>query len=160
MSNVTPAERDQLRDPSRDPVVTDGDKYRVVLENERVRVLEYRDSPGQRTTPHHHPDYVLCALGAFKRKFVLSDGREAVREVPSRAGAGWYPGRRARNRRECDQHMNLTSTPPTAQTTTFDSGRCCMATVKFGARLRSAADLLSRLVGRGAPSLRKTRKVS
>jgi len=81
MSNVTPAERDQLRDPSRDPVVTDGDKYRVVLENERVRVLEYRDSPGQRTTPHHHPDYVLCALGAFKRKFVLADGREAVREV-------------------------------------------------------------------------------
>jgi len=84
MSNLTDAERDQLRDPSRDPVITDGDKYKVILENDRVRVLEYRDSPGQRTSPHHHPDYVLCALSTFKRKFVLADGREAVREV--RAG--------------------------------------------------------------------------
>jgi hypothetical protein len=80
MSNVTASELDQLRDPSRDPVVTDGDKYKVILENDRIRVLEYRDSPGQRTSPHHHPDYVLCALSAFKRKLVLSDGREAVRE--------------------------------------------------------------------------------
>ena len=81
MSNATPSELDQLRDPSRDPVVTDGDKYKVVLENDRVRVLEYRDSPGQRTSPHHHPDFVLCALSAFKRKFVLADGKQAVREV-------------------------------------------------------------------------------
>ena len=81
MSEITNSEQDQLRDPSRDPVVTDGDKYKVVLENDRVRVLEYRDSPGQRTSPHHHPDYVLCAVSGFKRKFVLSDGREAVREV-------------------------------------------------------------------------------
>ena len=81
MSDITTSELEQLRDPSRDPVVTDGDKYRVVLENERVRVLEYRDSPGQRTSPHYHSDYVLCALSAFKRKLVLADGREAVREV-------------------------------------------------------------------------------
>jgi hypothetical protein len=80
MSNPTPAELDLLRDPSRDPVVTDGDKYKVVIENDRVRVLEYRDSPGQRTSPHHHSDYVLCALSAFKRKLILTDGREAARE--------------------------------------------------------------------------------
>jgi quercetin dioxygenase-like cupin family protein len=80
MSNVTPSELDQLRDASRDPTVTDGDKYKVVLENDRVRVLEYRDSPGERTSPHHHPDYVLCALSAFRRRLVLSEGREAVRE--------------------------------------------------------------------------------
>ena len=39
MSNVTLSERDLLQDPSRDPVVTDSDKYKVVLENDRVRVL-------------------------------------------------------------------------------------------------------------------------
>ena len=71
---------DQLSDPSRDPVVTDGDKYKLVLENERVRVLEYRDSPGQRTSPHY-PDYVLCALSAFKRRLALSEGRTAIIEV-------------------------------------------------------------------------------
>src|SRR5512143_337635 len=80
MSKVTESDLKQLRDASRDPVVTDGDKYKVVFENERVRVLEYRDLPGQRTSPHHHPDYVLCTFSAFKRRLVLSDGREAVRE--------------------------------------------------------------------------------
>ena len=80
-TNVTTSELDQLRDSSRDPVFTDGDKYKVILENDRVRVLDYRDSPGQRTSPHHHSDYVLYALTAFKRKFILSDGKEAVREL-------------------------------------------------------------------------------
>ena len=31
-----------------DPMTTDPDKYSVVFENERVRVLEYRDGPGAR----------------------------------------------------------------------------------------------------------------
>jgi hypothetical protein len=81
MGNVTAVELDQLKDSSRDPVITDGDKYKAVFENDRVRVLEYRDSPGEKTSPHHHSDFVLCALSAFRRKFVLSDGREVVREV-------------------------------------------------------------------------------
>ena len=81
MSGITTSDREQLLDRSRDPVVTDGDRYQVILENDRVRVLEYRDSPGQRTSPHYHPDYVLCALSGFKRRLVLADGREAVREV-------------------------------------------------------------------------------
>ena len=80
MSRVTAAELDQLRDASRDPVVTDGDKYKAILENDRVRVLEYRDSPGQRTSPHHHPDYVLCTLSGFRRRLVLADGRSVERE--------------------------------------------------------------------------------
>ena len=84
MADLSEADIQQLTDISRDPVVTDGDKYKVVLENERVRVLEYRDSPGQRTSPHYHPDYVLCALSSFRRRLTLSEGREAVVEV--RAG--------------------------------------------------------------------------
>lgn len=81
MSHPSEADIQQLTDTSRDPIVTDGDKYKVVLENERVRVLEYRDSPGQRTSPHYHRDYVLCALSSFKRKLTLSAGREAVVQV-------------------------------------------------------------------------------
>ena len=50
-----------------DAVTTDPDKYKVVLENERVRVLEYRDKPGQKTSMHTHPDFVLQALAPFKR---------------------------------------------------------------------------------------------
>ena len=37
---------------SLDPVETNPNHYRVVFENERARVLEYTDRPGDRTTPH------------------------------------------------------------------------------------------------------------
>src|SRR5215471_18947293 len=84
MSNFTSTELEQLRDKTRDPVVTDGDKYKVVLENDRVRVLEYRDLPGQKTAQHHHPAFVLYALGPFKRTLTLPDGKVLTREF--RAG--------------------------------------------------------------------------
>jgi len=32
-----------------DPTCTDPDKYRVIFENDRVRVLEYSDLPGDKT---------------------------------------------------------------------------------------------------------------
>ncbi len=68
-----------------DPVVTDGDKYSVVLENERVRVLRYHDKPGDRTLLHVHPDYVLYAESSFKRRLTFPDGRK--QEVDVKAGS-------------------------------------------------------------------------
>jgi beta-alanine degradation protein BauB len=63
-----------------DAMKTDPDKYRVVLENERVRVLEYRDKPGEKTKMHTHPDFVLQAMAPFKRKLTLSNGKTMTRE--------------------------------------------------------------------------------
>ena len=40
---------------SLDPALTNPDHYTVVFENDRVRVLEYRDEPGDRTTPGGRP---------------------------------------------------------------------------------------------------------
>jgi beta-alanine degradation protein BauB len=57
-----------------DPTVTDPDNYRVVFENDRVRVLEYRDEPGQKTHPHEHPDSVMYTLSTFDRRLIGSDG--------------------------------------------------------------------------------------
>jgi quercetin dioxygenase-like cupin family protein len=68
-----------------DPLVTDGDKYSVVLENERVRVLRYHDKPGDRTLQHYHPDYVLYAESSFKRRLTFPDGRK--KEVDVKAGS-------------------------------------------------------------------------
>lgn len=65
---------------AQNPIDTDGDKYRVILENDRIRVLEYRDSPGQKTQQHHHPPFVLYALGPFKRTLTLPDGKVLTRE--------------------------------------------------------------------------------
>jgi len=66
--------------PAQDPVRTDGDKYHVVLENERVRVLEYIDKPGDKTNLHRHPDFVLYALNHFERKLTFADGKTMSRE--------------------------------------------------------------------------------
>ena len=57
-----------------DPTTTDPDKYAVIFENERVRVLEYRDEPGQKTSPHEHPDSVMYTLSAFRRRLVGAQG--------------------------------------------------------------------------------------
>ncbi len=65
---------------AQDPVSTDGDKYKVLLENERVRVLAYTDQPGGRTHQHEHPAFVVYALAPFKRKLSFADGRTMTRE--------------------------------------------------------------------------------
>ncbi|HEV7194728.1 MAG TPA: hypothetical protein VGN19_02210 [Pedococcus sp.] len=51
-----------------DPAATNPGLYTVVFENDEVRVLEYRDKPGDRTTPHAHPDSVMYSLTPFRRR--------------------------------------------------------------------------------------------
>ena len=72
-----------------DPVETNPQHYKVVFENDRVRVLEYTDQPGDRTTPHQHPDSVMYTLSSFQRRLVSGD---AEREVAMESGTvGWLP---------------------------------------------------------------------
>ena len=74
---------------SMDPVVTNPEHYRIVFENDRVRVLEYTDQPGDVTTPHQHPDSVMYTLSSFRRRLVSGD---VGREVELEAGAAnWLP---------------------------------------------------------------------
>jgi hypothetical protein len=73
-----------------DPAKTDPDKYKVVLENDRVRVLRYHDKPGDKTTAHHHPDSVLYALSTFRRRLTFPDGK--TKELSLTAGdVMWLP---------------------------------------------------------------------
>ena len=58
-----------------DPVATNPDLYRVLFENDVVRVLEYHDRPGDRTTPHAHPNSVMYTLSSFRRR-LLAGGVE------------------------------------------------------------------------------------
>jgi beta-alanine degradation protein BauB len=74
---------------SLDPAVTNPAHYKVVFENERVRVLEYTDAPGDRTTPHDHPDSVMYTLSSFRRRLYSGDQH---RDVEIAAGfTGWVP---------------------------------------------------------------------
>lgn len=72
-----------------DPVCTDPDKYQVIFENDRVRVLEYRDLPGDKTLPHQHPDSVMYTLSAFQRRLHVGQGTRDVVMEPGRAY--WLP---------------------------------------------------------------------
>ncbi|HEY3472040.1 MAG TPA: cytoplasmic protein [Amycolatopsis sp.] len=65
-----------------DPADTNPDLYRVVFENERVRVLEYLDRPGDRTAPHRHPDSVMVTLSSFSRR-ISAGGREVRVDLPA-----------------------------------------------------------------------------
>ena len=73
-----------------DPLYTDGDKYHLLFENQLVRVLRYHDEPGVKTSLHHHPCFVLYALGPFKRELAFADGSHRSREF--RLGdTAWMP---------------------------------------------------------------------
>ncbi len=63
-----------------DAVQTDGDKYKVILENECVRVLDYQDESGDQTSEHRHPPFVLYALNSFERTITLPNGKVLNRE--------------------------------------------------------------------------------
>ncbi|WP_067461724.1 cytoplasmic protein [Actinomadura macra] len=70
-----------------DPTATNPELYSVMFENDRVRVLEYRDRPGDQTKPHNHPDSVMVTLSSFTRR--LSSGDRLV-ELRLEAGqARW-----------------------------------------------------------------------
>lgn len=89
-----------------DPAQTDPELYKVVFENDQVRVLEYLDHPGDRTHPHDHPDTVMYTLSDFRRRLHGGDG--ASREVEMAAGTtGWLPAQRhsGENIGDSDTHV-------------------------------------------------------
>ncbi|MBC7435694.1 MAG: cytoplasmic protein [Bdellovibrionales bacterium] len=65
---------------AQDPTSTDGDKYKPIYENECVRVLEYKDLPGEKTNQHRHNAFVLYSLSVFQRSISLPDGKVLKRQ--------------------------------------------------------------------------------
>jgi len=65
---------------AQDAVQTDGDKYKVIFENDCVRVLDYKDLPGEKTHQHKHPAFILYAFAPFKRSITLPDGKILQRQ--------------------------------------------------------------------------------
>ena len=72
-----------------DPVANNPDHYKVVFENEQVRVLEYTDAPGDKTTAHEHPNSVMYTLSSFRRRLYSGDMHRDV-EIPA-GTTGWLP---------------------------------------------------------------------
>jgi len=62
--------------------------YKVILEDEHVRVLEVTMEPGSRSEMHSHPGYVAYLLDDGKVRFTSPSGETAELDLP--AGAAMW----------------------------------------------------------------------
>ncbi len=69
---------------TQDPVPLYPENYKVLFENDRVRVLDFRLRKGATEKFHSHPANVAVFLTDVKIKFTLADGQTKMREA--RAG--------------------------------------------------------------------------
>jgi beta-alanine degradation protein BauB len=72
-----------------DAVKAAPDHYKVLLENEHVRVLEFTGKKGDKIAMHTHPMYVSYFLSAGKAKFTGSDGKSTEAEM-KKGEALWH----------------------------------------------------------------------
>jgi quercetin dioxygenase-like cupin family protein len=66
---------------AQDAVQSQPQNYRVVLENDRVRVLEYNGRPGMGVCGdgmHSHPPHLAVLLSAGKVRMTMPDGKVEV----------------------------------------------------------------------------------
>ena len=75
---------------AQDPVKVSPDHFTVLLENERVRVLDFHSAAGTKIPLHSHPAYISYSIsGAGKTKFTSADGK--VTEQTAKTGqATWH----------------------------------------------------------------------
>ena len=73
---------------AQDPVPLYPDNYKVLLENERVHVLDFHLKKGAKENSHAHPAAVTYVLTPFKIRFTFPDGSTRIREA--RAGEVFY----------------------------------------------------------------------
>ncbi|MCX9084677.1 MAG: cupin domain-containing protein [Candidatus Methanoperedens sp.] len=55
--------------------------YKLLMENDRVRVLDVRVKPGEKTKLHTHPDRVVYVLSDHRLKFTSIDGKTKELEL-------------------------------------------------------------------------------
>jgi len=66
---------------AQDPVPRYPENYKVLLENDRVRVLDFQLKTGAKEALHSHPTHVVYVLTGFKIRFTFPDGHMAIRET-------------------------------------------------------------------------------
>ena len=67
--------------PAQDAVNVDPAHYKVVFENESVRVLRIGYAPGAKSSMHQHPAAIVVPLAASKVRFALPDGKSELSEL-------------------------------------------------------------------------------
>jgi beta-alanine degradation protein BauB len=73
---------------TKDPVKLAAGVYKVLLDNDRVRVLDVTLKPGEKSPEHTHPDMLIYAIQDGRVKFTYPDGR--TESVELEAGETMY----------------------------------------------------------------------
>lgn len=73
---------------AQDPVPLYPQNYKVLLENDRVRVLDFQLKKGAKEDFHAHPAAVTYVIAPFKIRFTFPDGSSRTREA--KAGDVFY----------------------------------------------------------------------
>jgi len=60
---------------AQDPVKVDPTHFKVTLNNQQVRVMEFRVKPGEKTPMHSHPNHIIYSLNGGTLKFTLANGK-------------------------------------------------------------------------------------
>jgi quinol monooxygenase YgiN/quercetin dioxygenase-like cupin family protein len=66
---------------AQDPLPLYPENYEVIVENDRVRVLDFMLRKGGTEKSHSHPAHVVYVLAPLKIRFTFPDGRTALREA-------------------------------------------------------------------------------
>jgi quinol monooxygenase YgiN/quercetin dioxygenase-like cupin family protein len=72
---------DSALETAPDPVPVYPQNYKVLLENDRVRVVDFRLKKGATEKFHSHPANVAVFLETFKIRFTFPDGRIGIRDA-------------------------------------------------------------------------------
>jgi beta-alanine degradation protein BauB len=73
---------------AQDPVQVSPDIYKLILDNDQVRVIEYQSKPGQIDKMHSHPARLAYTLTPVKLKAVAPDG--SIADVDAKAGEAYW----------------------------------------------------------------------
>jgi quinol monooxygenase YgiN len=66
---------------AQDPVALYPENYRVLSENARVRVIDFRLAKGATESAHRHRPHVVYVLQGFRIRFTFPDGSTGLRET-------------------------------------------------------------------------------
>lgn len=66
---------------AQDPTKVAPQAYKVLLENDRVRVIDYQSKPGDKEPMHSHPAFVVYFSAGGKFKYTFPDGKTKDSEV-------------------------------------------------------------------------------
>ncbi len=64
-----------------DPLQVAGNVYKLVMENDRVRVMKATFQPGAKAVMHEHPDHVIYMLQGGKAKLTNAEGKTDVLDL-------------------------------------------------------------------------------